>query len=71
MQRIKMQRFRLEQDDDSHWYAIPADKTPAFTHWVDSFNDSAEGDFSEGDFNQYRLNMHPSNYTFMDLQEDR
>jgi hypothetical protein len=66
-----MQRFRLVSDDSGHTYAIPADKREAFAHWVDSFNDSAEGDCSEGDFDQYRLGMHESNYTFIDLQEDK
>ena len=65
-----MKRFRFISDDSGHTYAIPADKREAFERWVDSFNDSAEGDYSEGDFEQYRINMHASNYTFIDLQED-
>jgi len=64
-----MQRFRLVSDDSGHTYAIPADKREAFERWVDSFNYS--NDYSEGDFDQYRLGMHESNYTFVDLQEDK
>jgi hypothetical protein len=64
-------RLRLVQDDSSHWYAIPADKKAEFELWEKTFG-WRNHDFYEGeDFQQYRLNMHPTNYTFTNLKEDK
>lgn len=65
------QRFRLEQDDSGHWYAIPTEQKMQFDEWLLSF-ENYEGLIYDGpDFEEYRLNMHPSNYTFTDFQEDK
>ena len=63
-----LSRFRLVQDDSSHWYAIPAGLWAMFAMWERSFEDGAE-EYTGTDFNQYRLGSHPSQYTFTDLQE--
>lgn len=56
-----MKRLRFIQDDSGHWYAIPADRREEFELWVASENSS--------EFDCFRLNMHPTNYTFVDLDE--
>ena len=61
-------RYRFVQDDDSHWYYIPADKKEQFNQWVEWFEDQA-GDEPES-FDQYRINGYPGNITFTDPQED-
>jgi hypothetical protein len=67
-------RFRLVQDDSCHWYAIPAKKRQAFEKWVLCASQEVfDGPYEpyEGEaFDDYRLNMSPSNYTFVDLKED-
>jgi isopenicillin N synthase-like dioxygenase len=67
-------RFRLVQDDSSHWYSIPADKRAEFDAWCASFEREEEDDddyrYEGEDFEEYSLNMHPSNYTFEALKED-
>jgi hypothetical protein len=63
-------RFRLIQDDSSHWYAIPANKRAAFKKWVESFNDDYKGKPPKEDFDEYRLSMHPTNYSFENFKED-
>ena len=65
-------RLRLVFGDDGHWYAIPADKRGVFEDWVESESKWVmdEYTYTGEDFEKYRLNMHPSSYTFTDLQED-
>lgn len=65
-------RFRFVQDDSCHWYAIPADKEAAFEAWVsamqyDEYYESSDHE----DFSDFRLDLHPSSYSFTDLKEDR
>lgn len=55
-------RYRLVQDDDSHWYAIPADSAAAFETWVTAME--SDGPYQGEDFDSYRLGSHPSAYTF-------
>lgn len=65
-------RTRLVQDDSCHWYAIPADQRAKFEEWVNTFGWGEHPYRYEGpDFEQYRLSMHPSNYTFVKLEEDK
>ena len=65
-------RFRLVQDDSGHWYAIPADKQNAFEAWVVYMADEGEVyvPYEGEEFDEYRLDMHPSSYTFSNLKED-
>lgn len=65
-------RFRLVQDDSSHWYAIPADKSIAFDAWVLALSDEGENyvPYEGEEFDEYRLNMHPRSYSFCNLKED-
>jgi hypothetical protein len=65
-------RERFEQDDSGHWYAIPAKMRNKFNEWVVYMSDESEPyvPWEGEEFNQYRLGMHPSNYTFTDLKED-
>lgn len=65
-------RLKFVSDDDGHWYAIPADKRDDFEGWVESESRWVEDEYTYTgeDFEKYRLNMHPSNYTFDNLEED-
>lgn len=69
-------RFRIVSDDSGHEYAIPAHLREQFNAWVVSFDDfdapeGTERVYEGPDFDEYRLNMHISNYTLTDLQEDK
>lgn len=64
------QRFRFVQDDDCHWYAIPANKMKAFDRWIASFEDE-KGVTSKESFEDFRLGYPLSCYTFMGLQEEK
>lgn len=66
----KAQRFRFVQDDSCHWYAIPADKDKEFDRWLACYQEEYD-DWKGTDFSEFRLNTHPSNYTFLALQEDK
>lgn len=33
-------RYRVESDDDGHYYLIPADKQSEFLAWIDSGSDA-------------------------------
>lgn len=69
------QRFFFDQDDSSHWYMIPAELRDK---WRDA-NEMTYEEFSEESykaqseferlFSEYRLPMHPTNFTFADPQE--
>jgi len=72
-------RFRFIQDDSGHWYSIPEKERDKFLEQLDAdreaeekclYEDSDEG-FPEStfEFDDCRLDMHPSNYTFENLQE--
>jgi hypothetical protein len=60
-------RFRLIQDDDSHWYVIPSDQLEAFQRWVTAAP-YWEG-YSGRDFDADRING-PPHFTFADWMED-
>jgi len=65
-------RYRLVQDDSSHWYCVPADQLEQFNDLLErSINEDydAEGEFNRL-FTHCRLNMHITNYTFTDLKKD-
>ncbi len=65
---INQKRFRLEQDNSGHWYCIPADIT-TLSKFEDWYNE--DPDYTGPSFDEYRLNMHPCNYSFVDFQEAR
>lgn len=62
-------RMCLIQDDSSHWYCIPAELKKRFDLLLPEIE--REGYSVEFDnlFDGMRLAMHPSNYSFVDLQE--
>jgi hypothetical protein len=62
-------RFRFVQDASSHWYAIPAEREVEFERWYESFEEETDA-YDGPDFTEYRLSMHPSRYSFCNLQED-
>lgn len=65
------ERLRLVQDDSCHWYAIPAGFQQEFDAWVQSFEDSGDAPEYEGpDFDDYRIDGHPSFYTFTGLERE-
>jgi len=69
---LRLLRLRLVADDDGHWYCIPADKRAEFDLWLKTFGwGDPEYCYKGENFEQYRLNMHPSNHTFTDFQEDK
>lgn len=50
---------RFVQDDDGHWYLIPADEEHSFEQWVYAMEDGI--DWPGKDFEDYRCD-HPSRY---------
>jgi len=59
-----LNRYRLVQDNDCHWYVIPANNYPDFICWVDAQENDID-EFDEGiDYNKYRINCSPSLLTF-------
>jgi hypothetical protein len=60
------ERQMLVSDEDCHWYCIPVRLAKLFDELenkeddCDSFNET---------FEEYRLNMHPSCYSFVDFKE--
>lgn len=61
-------------DDDSHWYCIPVSLKREFFRMSDEmakdppFSDLIFEQFDEK-FSSMRLNMHISNYSFIDMEE--
>lgn len=55
-------RYRLVQDNDCHWYLIPADKGEEWDEWCD-IPDDDERSWDAPDFAQ-GLNGSPSAVTF-------
>lgn len=60
-------RFQFLQDDDCHWYMVPAGSREAFDQWV---HNSEEEDFPGPDFEKYRVGGGIGNYSFADHRED-
>jgi hypothetical protein len=61
-------RLRLVSDDDGHEFVIPADKREEFRRWEES---DAAMDGEPPPAWAKPINMHHSNYTFTDWEEDR
>lgn len=62
-------RMCLVQDDASHWYCIPAKLKSKFNELLVEIERDGYSVEHDELFDDKRLNMHPSNYTFVDLQE--
>jgi len=63
----RKKRMRFVQDDDSHWYAIPANEEHIFRDWV-AVSHSIDSYFNNEDFDKYRIDGGPEHYTFTDLK---
>ena len=63
-------RLRFIQDNDSHWYVIPADMKDQFWRWVESMEDDAPA-YSGLTFDHARIDGYPGHFTFTDLKEDK
>lgn len=61
-------RMCFVQDDDSHWYCILADRKADFEDMAAEVSEDVDNNF-DVEFGEYRLEMHPSNYSFVDLKE--
>ncbi len=61
-----MNKFRLIQDDDCHWYVIRADQSDEFYEWEQAQADCVE--WSGHDFNENRVNG-PQSVVFDDWKE--
>jgi hypothetical protein len=61
------ERFRFVQDDDAHWYLIPAHKRKQFDKWVEAgpYWDNYKGE----DFSKDAIGCSPSQYTFTDPKD--
>jgi hypothetical protein len=55
-------RFRLIQDEDSHWYVIRSDQEDEFNEWQDAMSESAPWDGH--DFSEDRVGGSPSRVEF-------
>lgn len=60
------ERLMFVQDEDSHWYLIPADKLEAFMQWDEAgpYCDGYEGEM----FFDNAIGCSPEQYTFTDPQ---
>lgn len=63
------QRLCFVQDDDGHWYMIPASKREAFETWVESNDPDYDGYYQGEDFDRYILGGGIANYTFENVEE--
>jgi len=61
-----MERQCFECDEDGHWYLIPIASKKLFDKLL--YGEDDETKFINT-FDKMRLNMHISNYTFLDCQE--
>ncbi len=60
-----MERMCFVNDDDGHWYLIPAKDKDKFDTAMEEYDD----DLINNDFGGMRLNRHISFYTFTDPKE--
>ena len=60
-----MDRQCFETDEDGHWYLIPTTDRELFNRFL---NDDDETKFEDA-FSDMRLNMHISNYSFVDCKQ--
>lgn len=63
---VYVQRMVLTQDNDGHWYLIPETEAKEFN---DILADGYRWTEFEARWGDKRLSMHPSQYSFTDLQE--
>jgi hypothetical protein len=82
MSEQSAQRYCFAQDNDSHWYLIPADKHGEFHEWLehesklwggthtDEEFKRLKGEYKGEDFNGYRTRGGITQYTFENPQED-
>lgn len=68
---LQPKRGRFVQDDDCHWYLIPASRYDDFRRWVESTQDGFEGEYRGYDFDKFRISGSPSDYSFVDARKDR
>ena len=62
----KDKRYCFENDEDGHWYLIPTCNKELFDRLL--YRDEDETKFTDA-FGNTRLNMHISNYSFIDIKE--
>lgn len=60
------ERFRLAQDDSSHWYIIPADQEDAWVTWFELDEGDDKWDVPEW---AVRIDGSPTNVTFTDWKD--
>ena len=51
-------RYVLNNDDDGHWYILPADKKEEFSNWVYGPEDAEQPEWARS------IGGHPNNVTF-------
>lgn len=59
-------RYRLIQDNDSHWYLIPVDKAAAFEAWVQYMESDSDDEFAGEDFEDTAIGGSPGLVSFLD-----
>ena len=62
---MEKERQCFECDEDGHWYLIPVINKELFDKLL--YKEDDETKFIDA-FDEMRLNMHISNYTFLDCQ---
>ena len=72
--KMSENRFCLVQDESCHWYCIPVEKKKLFNQLCIAMDDIEVSEkvykqWDKAGFDKCRLDMHPSNYSFVDLQE--
>ena len=61
-----MVRYFLSQDNDCHWFIIPADKRDEWNAWCEIESDDEQA-WEPPDF-AYPINGHPSGVTFTSFE---
>jgi len=65
---MEPERQCFESDEDGHWYLIKEKDRKLFDKLLEADYEDYTGKFEEK-FDGKRLNMHLSNYTFIDCKE--
>jgi hypothetical protein len=58
----------LIQDEDSHWYVIPADERAQFYQWVKSTRDDYQYEYHGKTYEDAAIGGSPSGVTFSDYR---
>jgi hypothetical protein len=65
-----VERWRLAQDESSHWYVIPADALSEFEEWASYTYPENATKYKGQDFTDYSLGGSPYGVTFENWRDE-